>query len=308
MEPSSNKRKHEEKICSHSFHASGVNPGDTLSAPARSETVKAALFGACRAALRFPVTARAALAKHKASIDPELADLLGTVGSYSDDNGRTSLHTAVISGEVSIVKSLIAAGAYVGAEDRDVGATPLDLTTDEACREILEHHNTVLAALKDDPAALALPVAAHRTALASPNAPPPAETALSLRAYQLDPSFLWAPDEARTAIFAWARAWTRDAAAVQLAPTIRHFDELPDDCACDVFEYLVTVMPRADVHQMMEHSSSPESQEWVRAIVAAEVAVNATIKLLVDCPIEEGDLACVLDCLQKGADVNVRTF
>ena len=47
---------------------------------------KPAILAACRAAsVKSPAASRAALARHRASIDPELIKILETVGNYEDE-------------------------------------------------------------------------------------------------------------------------------------------------------------------------------------------------------------------------------
>ena len=94
-------------------------------------------------------------------------------------------------------------------------------------------------------------------------------TALSLRAHQLDPAFLWAPPAARYAVVAWAR----DVFIAQHAGSIQPFERLPDDCAGDVLEFFG--MTRNEFDLIAKHCSSPEAQGWVRAVIAAAVAVRA---------------------------------
>ena len=101
----------------------------------------------------------------------------------------------------------------------------LVVATDKACRDLIKHHETMLTALEEDPAALVAAATAHCSALASPESVP--ETMLSLRAYQLDPSFLWAPFDARDEKLMWAY----NAAIAQLAAFTQPFLELADDCA-----------------------------------------------------------------------------
>jgi len=94
-------------------------------------------------------------------------------------------------------------------------------------------------------------------------------TALSLRAHQLDPAFLWAPPAVRSAVVAWAR----DVFIAQHAGSIQPFERLPDDCAGDVLEFFG--MTHNESELMAKHCSSPEAQDWVRAVIAAAVAVGA---------------------------------
>jgi len=94
---------------------------------------------------------------------------------------------------------------------------------------------------------------------------------LSLRDYQLDPSFLWAPRAACAAVFAWVRS----AAIAQSASTCEAFAELPDDCAGDVLEFiLVTHLSRQESLHIATHSPSPEAHAWLHAVVNAAIAVS----------------------------------
>jgi len=81
---------------------------------------------------------------------------------------------------------------------------PLDLATDDTCREILEHHATNITALRSDHHALILSVVAQCSALSeidesAPTMAPP------LRAHHFDSYFIWAPHAASTAVSDWAR-------------------------------------------------------------------------------------------------------
>jgi len=146
-------------------------------------------------------------------------------------------------------------------------ATPLDLACDDTCREILEHHAIVLATITEDPTTLVAAALAHCAALsASSEEPLPA---LSLRAHQLDPAFLWAPPAARAAVVAWAL----DVFIAQLAVTTQPFERLAVDCAGDVLEFFGMTHNESDL--IAKHCSSPEAQDWVRAVIAAAVVVNA---------------------------------
>ena len=209
--------------------------------------------------MKSPAASRAILTKYRASIDPELAKLLEIVGDYFDENSRVPLHIAVQRGNIATVQSLIAAGANSGARDRN-GATPLDLATDENCRALLEHHNAVLAVLNGDPTALIPAVIEHCVAFSAPKAWRP-EAVLSLGAYHLDPSFLWAPPTARAVLFSWAR----DAFVVQLAATTPPFFEIPDDCAGDILEFIEMALPRANSLYIMAHCLSSEAHAHMQS-------------------------------------------
>lgn len=62
-----------------------LNEVESLAEPyTTSRAVTPAVLTACRSALvRSPTASRAALGKHRASIDPELAKVLGVVGGYA---------------------------------------------------------------------------------------------------------------------------------------------------------------------------------------------------------------------------------
>jgi hypothetical protein len=98
---------------------------------------------------------------------------------------------------------------------------------------------------------------------------------LSLRAYHFhDPSFFWAPYNVRSSIFAWAQ----DVFAAQLVALSEPFEELPDDCASDVWEYLIEKsITRIEMQHILRHCSSPEALAWIRAVVAAAYAANTAV-------------------------------
>jgi hypothetical protein len=108
---------------------------------------------------------------------------------------------------------------------------------------------------------------AHCATLSASEEPLPA-TALSLRACHFDPCFLWAPSDARAAVVTWAL----HVFIVQLAGTNQPFKRLPIDCAGDVLEFFE--MTRNESDFIANHCSSPEARDWVRAVVAAVVAVG----------------------------------
>ena len=172
-------------------------------------------------------------------------------------------------GDVSTTQALIAAGADVNAKDKN-DATPFDISTkDTACWAILKHHATVLAILQTFPDVLVSTAVAHCASLTSSDDSIPA-TALSLSPYQLDGSFLWAPPKQRAALFAWAK----NAFKAQVAALTCPFADLPEDCAGDILDYLRTRTPRQEFMRIVAHCSSPEAHAWVRAVVAAAVAVS----------------------------------
>ena len=147
------------------------------------------------------------------------------------------------------------------------GATPLALATDDTCREILEHHKAIYASVTEDPTTLVAAALAHCATLsASSEEPLPA---MSLRAHQLAPAFLWAPPAARAAVVAWAL----DVFVAQLAATTQPFERLAVDCAGDVLEFFG--MTHNESELMAKHCSSPEAQDWVRAVISAAIMVGA---------------------------------
>ena len=131
------------------------------------------------------------------------------------------------------------------------------------------HHKTVLTALEEDPAALVAAAIAHFSALSSSSALV-TDTELNLSGYHYDPSFLWAPYEARTAVFTWAR----DAFMVVFATNSDPYSELPDDCAGDVLEYLMGNMTRRESLHISMHCTSLQARAWVCAMFKAAVAVS----------------------------------
>lgn len=170
------------------------------------------------------------------------------------------------------------------------GATPLGLTTDEPCREIFEHHAAILKTLASNPGALVSAAHAHCATLLSTftnndtkatqnsdgkateetNSPSEARK-LPLRAYQLEPSFLWAPCAARSLLFAWARDISIAINAAGTAP----FVHLPDDCQGDVVGFLEPTTTREEMSDISERwSLCPEVCAWVRGVVTAAVAVK----------------------------------
>jgi len=160
----------------------------------------------------------------------------------------------------------VADGRHICQQHKN-GATPLDLATDDTCRDILENHVTVLATITEDPTALAAAALAHCAALSASEQRLPA-MALSLRAHQLDPAFLWAPPAARAAVVAWAL----DVFVAQLAATTQPFERLAVDCAGDVLDFFGMTRNESDLNA--KHCSSPEAQDWVRAVIAAAVVVS----------------------------------
>jgi len=185
-------------------------------------------------------------------------------------DGSTPLHESVRQGDVATTQALIAAGADITAKDAN-WATPTALaTTCSVCWALLKHLTINKATLTSHPELL-VSVAAARCATLAASAETFPTTALFLQAYQLEPSFLWAPPEARNTLFVWAK----NAFVAQLAANTLAFAELPDDCAGDVLEWFEMTMTRKDALHIATHCSSPEAHAWLREAVAAAVAVSA---------------------------------
>lgn len=243
-------------------------------------------------------------------------------------DGSTPLHESVRQGDVATTQALIAAGADITAKDAN-WATPTALaTTCSVCWALLKHLTINKAILTSHPELL-VSVAAARCATLAASVETFPNTALFLQAYQLEPTFLWAPPEARNALFAWAK----NAFVAQLAANTQAFAELPDDCAGDVLECFEMTMTRKDALHIATHCSSPEAHAWLRETVAAAVAVSASsihclrfahflftgeVKRILCFSLSHiqaratpelwlaakaGDLATVQDCLSKGANV-----
>ena len=186
------------------------------------------------------------------------------------------LHYAVMEdrcgSDVATVKTLITAGADINAYSfGSFGySTPLKLASGNCrqCYKILKHHASILSALKMDPTALLRTVIAEHPTLPAPAAGGSTSltAALPLRKYQRDPSFLWAPDAARTAVIAWAR----DAFIFQHT-TVKPFLDLPSDCLSDTFEYLRNTMTRTESLHMATQDIAPEARAWVRAVIREAV-------------------------------------
>ena len=151
---------------------------------------------------------------------------------------------------------------------RKNGATPLDLATDDTCRDILEHHQAIFALVTEDPTILVTALLALCATHSDFEEPGPS-SALSLRAHHFNPAFLWAPTAARSAVIAWAL----HVFIAQLAATIQLFEDLPDDCAGDVLEFFG--MTHKESERIAKHCSSPEAHAWVCAVIAAAVVVGA---------------------------------
>jgi len=147
-----------------------------------------------------------------------------------------------------------------------------ELTTDGACHAILNHHNCVYETLEARPKALISDAVAYAAATSAPNEAV-SKTMLSLHEFFLKPSFSWAPTAAQNAVCTWAR----HAAIVHLAVTVQPFEELPDDCAGDVLEFLEIEMTRAEALHILTHCSSPKARAWVRTIYSSIIAVSSMI-------------------------------
>lgn len=172
-------------------------------------------------------------------------------------------------GDVATTECLLAAGACMDVEDWNE-ETPFGHIEDgDACHALYKHHTSSLAQVRINPNALVSAVVAHCATLSSSNDSVPAP-ALSLHAYQLDASFLWAPRKARSLVFKWAR----NAFVAQLAALTLPFVDLPGDCAGDVLEYLEMAMSRAESMHIVAHCSSPEAHAWVHAANVAAMAVR----------------------------------
>jgi len=171
-------------------------------------------------------------------------------------------------GNAYATEVLIAAGVDIDATNWDA-ERPIDLAIDEACRELLDHHAPIIAEVDREASALVVAAHVHWANLSSSTVLLATPT-LSLRAYHLDPSFLWAPLDARNAVFAWARG----VSIAQLAATTQLFADLPDDCGGDVLEYLEVMMPRKVMLNLAAHSSSPKASAWVHLIVSAAAVVS----------------------------------
>jgi len=170
--------------------------------------------------------------------------------------------------EITSSCSLLFVCVYLTCQRRKDGAIPLDLATDDTCCDILKHHKAVYASITEDPTTLVAASLAHCAAFSASGELLPA-TALSLRAHHFDPAFRWAPPAARTAVVAWARS----VFVAQLAPDIEPFGILLDDCAGDVLEFFEVTHNESEL--IAKHCSSPEAQDWVRAVISAAIMVGA---------------------------------
>jgi len=197
--------------------------------------------------------------------------LFGFTWNVYTQDGSTPLYEAVKRGDATTTQLLIA----LGAERKSELGSPncvniLSLATNISCRSLLEEHSIIFPELVQDPALLVSAAAAHIASLSASGEPLPATSMSSLRAYHLEPSFLWAPSEARDKVFAWAR----NMFIVQLASNTESFTDLPDDCAGDVLKYFETSIPRAESLHNAARCLSPEAHAWMRAVLGAAVAVR----------------------------------
>jgi len=182
----------------------------------------------------------------------------------------TPLHEAVRRDNMATVQSLIAAGADINASNLKE-QMPLKLAglAGMALRTFLEDHAAVLDLLDRDSSAVVPAVVAHCPALSGLKDSVPASE-IQLSAHHLDPAFLWAPSNARKAIFAWAQ----NTYIVQFAASSTFFKVLPDDCAGDILEYVVTAMNRIEMIPIMTNCFSPEAQVFASAVLEASVVVS----------------------------------
>jgi hypothetical protein len=174
------------------------------------------------------------------------------------------------------LKALITAGGDVDAEDAD-GVTPYDLAEDKkTCRSVLNHHGNILTKVEEKPAVLVTLATAHVATL-MPSNDSGFVTSVKLHEYQSDPTFLWAPAQARAEVFLWAQ----DVALSQLAATNPAFAELPDDCAGDILEYLENTLSREEMLHITNHPLSSEAHHWVKSVIATAVVVSNPLMLFI---------------------------
>jgi|GEM_PF-5471438 hypothetical protein len=55
------------------------------------------------------------------------------------------------------------------------------------------------------------------------------------------------------------------------------FVNFPDNCAGDVLDFFKMTISRTEALDIATHCSSPEAHAWVRAVVAAAIAVSVII-------------------------------
>lgn len=193
--------------------------------------------------------------------------------SYACLQYDTPLHESVRREDMATAQSLVAAGADVNASNL-LEETPFSLAAHagSSLRDFFEHHAAVLNFLGTDPAALVPAVVAHCAALSGLKDSVPAPK-IQLSAHHLDPFFLWAPTGSRKGIFAWAR----NIFVIQFAANTTTFKDLPDDCAGDILEYLVTTMTRLETMLIMTNGFSPEAHDWALAVLKASVVVSVLL-------------------------------
>ena len=146
---------------------------------------------------------------------------------------------------------------------------------DDACNDLLEHHADTITKIEYDELSIVSAAVSHCAALSSKSELAP-ETVLSLRTYQLDPSFLWPPVYIRDHVVAWAR----DFMIAQIAETFLLLSDLPDDCGGDIIEFLQLRMTRNELLDSSVHCSSPEARAWLRAVVVSAVAKENAVRAL----------------------------
>ena len=343
----SRKRKSESGLSS---SCSGMNAGDfEASRPSTSK-------GISRAGTVAPAVLTA---KHRASIDFALAKLLETVGDYELEvrlqfHLRSSASICIrachrklllmLSSEtlasVKNLSSMTSNKSFILVHDllrmaAPRSTKPLGVEMQRPCNRLLL---PALDAIAAAPATLISIAVAHCVGLSAPEWAMPASE-VSLFAYQLGPSFFWAPRTARAAIFVWAR----DAFIVQLAANTEQFAALSDDCAGDVLEFIELGMPRSEALHIATYCSSPEAHSWVRAVAAKAVVVRiknrcttptcfciesfshlyttssflsfwyrffstqSQVTKELKYAAKKGDLEAVQDCLAKGANIDAQS-
>jgi hypothetical protein len=204
-----------------------------------------------------------------------------------NNEGSDALHLASCNNHSAVVNILLLAGAHVGAKNQN-GATALFYASIKGHAPIVE---ILLKAGADTKVkdADGLTVLIHASInghaatvkqlfQASPNTGTenrewcevPA-TVLSQRAFQVDPSFPWAPASARTTIFSWARdLFLLKKYALSFQPLV----DLPDDCIGDVLEYLMSTVTRKETVGLSTHWPTPETHAWIRAVIAAALKMR----------------------------------
>jgi len=152
---------------------------------------------------------------------------------------------------------------------------PLDLATDKECRDTLEHHAGVLLTVNGDPDSLIAAAINHGASLSGYASTLP--DMLSLETYHYDTFFQWVPPVARKTFSSFAR----DVFTAQVSANTQSFSGLPDDCAGDVLELLMTTtLERSVLLEVITNCSSPEACAWMRAVVDDIVVVSVYINRL----------------------------